>query len=116
MPELNIGMAVCVLMSTFRLFFYLVVVSCSRLLVSGPQGLELGVQDVQQLLNQSHGRADISGLDPTPRVVHQLSGYVGSILATLYLRTNTHTDTRMFTYSDGIRLMTQICFDSLLIC
>lgn len=65
---------------------YLVVVSRGGLLVGGPQGLKLGIQYVQQLLNQSHRRADISGLDPTPRVVHQLSCYVGRVLAALYLQ------------------------------
>ena len=79
--------------------FYLVVVPCSWLLVSGPQSLKLGIQYVKQLLNQSHGRADISGLDPTPRVVHQLSCYVGSIFTALYLHTNTNA--YMLTCSDG---------------
>lgn len=79
--------------------FYLVVVPCSWLLVSGPQSLKLGVQYVKQLLDQSHGRADISGLDPTPRVVHQLSCDVGSVFTALYLHTNTNT--YMFTCIDG---------------
>lgn len=68
---------------------YLVVVACSRLLVPGPQRLKLGVQDVQELLDETHGRADVPGLNPTPRVVHQLHGYITSILSALYLHRNT---------------------------
>lgn len=62
-----------------------VVVSRDGLFAPGPQRLQLRIQDVQQLFNQPHGRADVSSLDPTLRVVHQFCGYVGSVFATLYL-------------------------------
>lgn len=76
---------------TVDTLFYLVVVSSSWFLVSRPQGLKLGIQYIQQLLNQSDRRANISSLDPTPSVVHQLASYVGSIFPTLYLHINTQT-------------------------
>lgn len=65
---------------------HLVVVARGRLLVSGPQGLQLRVQDVQELLDQPDGHADVAGVDPPPRQVHQLARDVGRVLAALDLQ------------------------------
>lgn len=67
-----------------------VVVARGRLLGARPQGLQLGIQDVQQLLDEPNGGADVSRLDGTPREVDQLPGDVGRVLAALYLRERTH--------------------------
>lgn len=58
---------------------YLVVISSRRLFIGWSQGLELGVQDVQQLLNQLDGHADVTGVDPPPRQVDQLPSDVGCV-------------------------------------
>lgn len=79
-----------------------VVVSWDGLFASRPQRLQLRIQYVQQLLNQPHGRADVSSLDPTLRVVHQLGGYVGSIFTTLYLDKPQKTQA-LIIYSEGVK-------------
>lgn len=73
-----------------------VVVPRGGLLGPRPQGLQLGVQDVQQLLDEADRRTDVSGLDGTSGQVDQLSGDVGGVLAALDLHegsdTNINTD------------------------
>lgn len=64
---------------------YLVVVARGRLLVGRTQGLQLRVQDVQQLLDEPDGHADVAGIDPTPRQVDQLTCDVGGVFAALDL-------------------------------
>lgn len=68
---------------------YLVVVARGRLLIGRPQGLKLRIQDVQELLDQPDGHADITGVDSASRQVDQLAGDVGCVLAALDLETNT---------------------------
>lgn len=63
-----------------------VVVPRRRLLASRPQRLQLGVQDVQQLLDEADGRRDVPGLNGTSSQVDQLAGDVGGVLAALDLR------------------------------
>lgn len=65
---------------------YLVVVARRRLFVGGSQGLELRVQDVQELLDQPDGHADVAGVDPSPRQVDQLPGDVCCVLSALNLK------------------------------
>lgn len=62
-----------------------VVVPWGGLLGPRPQGLQLGVQDVQQLLDEPDRGGDVSGLNGTSSQVDQLSGDVGGVLSALDL-------------------------------
>lgn len=65
--------------------YYLVVIAGGGLPVGGPQGLELGIQDVQELLHELDRHADIAGVDQPTREVDQLAGDVGCVLSALDL-------------------------------
>lgn len=60
---------------------YLVEAASCRVLLAGPELLQLSVQDVHQLLHEANGRTDIAGEHGAPRVECQLVGQVGCVLA-----------------------------------
>jgi len=61
---------------------YLVEAASGRVLLAGPQLLQLSVQDVHQLLHEAHRGAHVSGEHRALRVAGQLVGQISRIFAT----------------------------------
>lgn len=61
---------------------YLVKTPAHRVLLAGSELLQLGIQDVHELLHQSHGGAHIAGEDGSFGVLRQLIGQIRRVLST----------------------------------